>query len=166
MIPLGNLHIEFGTMLVQIIVFLILLALIIKYAMKPAMNVLNERQQYIQNQLQGAESARQEAARIADEQRKTLEEARKQAYELLESARVQKEREGEKIVKDAHERAERLIKEATTEITREKEKAVAELRDQVGTLSVLLASKIIEKEMDEKAQKDMIDGFLKQVGGR
>jgi F-type H+-transporting ATPase subunit b len=160
------LHIEFGTMLVQLISFLILLALVLKFAMKPAMKVLNERQQYIQNQIQSAESAREEASRIAAEQRKTLEEAKKQAFDLIENARAQKERESEEIYKAAQERAERLIKEASAEISREKEQAIAELRDQVATLSVLIASKIIEKELDAKQQQVMIDDFLKQVGGQ
>ncbi|MDB4868778.1 MAG: atpF [Cohnella sp.] len=166
MFRVGALQIEYGTMLVQVVVFLVLLWLVLRYAMKPAMKVLNERQNYISSQITGAEEANKEAARLADEQRRILTEARKDAQGVLEQARQQKEREGEQIIKDAQERAERLIKDAIAEIAVEKNRAISELRDQVGTLSIQLASKIIEKEMDANNNSVLIDDFLKQVGGR
>lgn len=63
-------------------------------------------------------------------------------------------------------RAERMIEDAKLEINREKEKAIASVRDQVAGLSVLLASKIIEKEMSEAEQQDTIEQFMRQVGGQ
>jgi F-type H+-transporting ATPase subunit b len=57
-----------------------------------------------------------------------------------------------------------MIKEATNEIQREKEKALASLRDEVGALSVQLASKLIEKELDGKAQAELVGRYLEQVG--
>jgi F-type H+-transporting ATPase subunit b len=166
LITLGSLHIEFGTMLVQLIAFLILLFLVAKFALRPALKVLQDRQSYIEGQLNNAESARTEAQKLIEEQKKLLEDARKQAYELLETAKQQKDREADEILKAANDRAERMMQDATAEIQREKDKAVAELREQVGALSVLLASKIIEKQMDQKDQQALIDDVLKQVGGQ
>ena len=60
--------------------------------------------------------------------------------------------------------AQRLIEDAKIEINREKEKAISSVRDQVAGLSVLLASKIIEKEMTEAEQQQTIDQFMRQVG--
>ncbi len=166
MIKLGTLQIELGTMLVQLVAFIILLWLVNKFAMKPAMKVLTDRQTYIETQISGAEESQKEAARLVEEQRQVLAQSKKEAYELLERAKMQKERDAEEIIKAAQERAERMIKDATLEIANEKNKAIAELREQVGSLSVMLASKIIEKELDASKQRETIDEFLQQVGGQ
>jgi F-type H+-transporting ATPase subunit b len=166
LIQLGELKLELGTMLWQLIVFLVLIWLVAKFAMKPAMKVLNDRQNYIHTQITDAEKANQESARLVEEQRKILAEAKKEAYDIIEQAKQQKDREGAQIIKEAQERAERLIKDAVAEIDNEKNRAIAELRDQVGTLSILLASKIIEKEMSAQDNAFVIDEFLKQAEGR
>jgi F-type H+-transporting ATPase subunit b len=166
LIQLGELKLELGTMLWQLIVFLVLIWLVAKFAMKPAMKVLNDRQNYIHTQITDAEKANQESARLIEEQRKILADAKKEAYDIIEQAKQQKDREGVQIIKEAQERAERLIKDAVAEIDNEKNRAIAELRDQVGTLSILLASKIIEKEMNAQDNAHIIDEFLKQAEGR
>ncbi len=153
-------------MLVQLICFVILLFLVIKFAMKPAMRVLNERQNHIHAQITGAEEANKKAASLVEEQLAKLEEAKREAQAIIEQAKKQKDAEGDQIIKAAQERAERLIKDAASEIENEKNRAIAELREQVGTLSVLLASKIIENEVDDKYNGAMINDFLKQVEGR
>ena len=70
------------------------------------------------------------------------------------------------ILNAANARAERLLEDAKVEISRERDKAVANVRDQVASLSVLLASKIIGKQMDEKTQQETIEQFMRQVGDR
>lgn len=166
MITLGTLHLELGTMLIQLISFLILLWLVRRYAMGPAMKIMTQRQQHIETQIVSAEKANQEASRLVDEQRKVLADAKKEAYELIESAKAQKDREGEEIMKAAKLRADRLVQQAAEEIQNEKAKAIIELREEVGFLSVMLASKIMEKEMDQSQQQRLIDDFLKQVEGQ
>lgn len=166
MISLGSLHLELGTMLVQLIAFLILLWLVRIFAMKPAMKIMNDRQAYIENQISSAEQTRDEAHRLVEEQKKILADAKKEAYNLIESAKAQKDREASEILKAAQQRAERVIQEAAAEIENEKVKAIAELREQVGTLSVMLASKILEKELNAAQQQKMIEDFLKQVEGQ
>nr|WP_212775231.1 F0F1 ATP synthase subunit B [Polycladomyces abyssicola] len=151
-------------MLFQLVAFLVLMGLLIRFALRPIMGVMEKRQAYIDEQIDTAEKNRAEAERLVAEQREALEKARKEARELLERAKVQKEREAEAIIKEAQERAERMIQEATNEIAREKEKALAELRDQVGQLAVLLASKVMEKEIDAKQQSKLVDRYLQQVG--
>jgi F-type H+-transporting ATPase subunit b len=158
------LKLELGTMLFQLVAFLVLMGLMIRYALRPVMGVMEKRQAYIDEQINTAEKNRAEAERLVAEQREELEKARKEARELLERAKAQKEREAEAIIKEAQERAERMIQEASKEIAREKEKALAELRDQVGQLTVLLASKVLEKEVDAKQQSKLVDRYLQQVG--
>ncbi|GGA45842.1 ATP synthase subunit b [Kroppenstedtia guangzhouensis] len=153
-----------GTMLFQVVAILILMFLLKRYALGPVMKVMNERSEHIEQQITTAEQNRAEAEKLVAEQKEALSQARQEAKDLLERARAQKEREAEEIIRDARERAERLISEAKSEIISEKEQAIQELRDEVGTLSVMLASKMIEKEIKAKDQSALVKKYLNQVG--
>ncbi|MGD8190351.1 F0F1 ATP synthase subunit B [Brevibacillus ginsengisoli] len=166
MFDLGAVSLEYGTMLIQLLMFLILLALVSKFAMKPAMAVMEKRRQHIENEISTAERNRQEAEALLAEQRRILDEARVEAKSILDRVSKQANDESARIIEEAKATNERLKADASAELAREVEKAKAELRDQMAGLSVMLASKIIEKELDETAQKASVDQFLKQVGDR
>jgi F-type H+-transporting ATPase subunit b len=166
LLDFGSVRLEFGTMLFQVIVFLLLIFLVSRVAMKPAMSILQRRQEHIEGQIAAAEKANAEAASLLEQQRAELKKVREEAQVILDRAKKQSEVEAQEIVVASQERAERLIEEAKLEINREKEKALSSVRDQVAGLSVLLASKIIEKEMTEAQQQDTIEQFMRQVGGQ
>jgi F-type H+-transporting ATPase subunit b len=166
MLNFGAVSINFGDMLFQVVIFLILLFIVRKYAMGPAMSVMEKRQQHIESQIASAEKARTDAESLLEEHRAALKAARDEAHALVERAKKQSEVEAKDILDSAQARSERMIEEAKAEINRERDKAISSVRDQVAGLSVLLASKIIEKEMDEKQQQATIDQFMRQVGDR
>jgi F-type H+-transporting ATPase subunit b len=158
------LQLHWGTMLFQVAVVIILIALMARFVVRPLLAMMKERQDYIDQQIATAEENRKEAEKLAAKQQEELKKARQEAKELLERAKAQKEREAEEIIRQAQERAERMINEATAQITREKEKALADLRDEVGRLSVLLAAKVLEKELDAEEQSKLVGRYLEQVG--
>jgi F-type H+-transporting ATPase subunit b len=166
MLDLGQVSLEWGTMLTQLIVFLILLLAVRKFAMGPIVAVLEKRRQHVENEIATAERSRQEAEALLAEQRRLLDEARLETKAIIDRATKQANDEAARIVQEAQATAERLKADASAELAREVEKAKAELRDQMAGLSVLLASKIIEKELDEAAQKETVDKFIAQVGDR
>lgn len=166
MVDFGAVSLEWGTMLFQAIVFLLLVLIVGKFALKPALAIMEKRRQHIEEQLKTAESNRQESEALLAEQRRLLDEARLEAKAILDRVTKQANDEAARIVNEAKATAERIKAETATEINREVEKAKAELRDQMTGLSVLLASKIIEKELDEAAQRASVEQFLKQVGDR
>ncbi|NGQ95558.1 F0F1 ATP synthase subunit B [Brevibacillus sp. SYP-B805] len=166
MLDYGAISLELGTMLTQLIVFIILLLAVRKFAMGPIMAVMEKRRQHIENEIATAERSRQEAEALLAEQRRVLDEARSESKAILDRAAKQASDEAARIIAEAQATAERLKADASADIAREVEKAKAELRDQMAGLSVLLASKIIEKELDEAAQKEAVDKFLAQVGER
>ncbi len=153
-----------GTMLFQVVVLIILIALMARFVMRPLLAMMKERQDYIDQQITTAEENRKEAEKLAAQQEEALKQARQEAKELLERAKAQKEREAEEIIRQAQERAERIINEATSQIALEKEKALADLRDEVGRLSVLLAAKMLEKELDAEEHSKLVGRYLEQVG--
>ncbi|WKB35582.1 F0F1 ATP synthase subunit B [Terrilactibacillus sp. S3-3] len=155
-----------GTILFQLIIFLLLMVLVAKLGLKPVLSIMQKRKEYINNEISSAESSRKEAEEFLNKQKAELNKVREEAHEIIERAKKQSEGEAQSIIDAAKERSERLIKEAHDEINREKDKAVASIRDEVAELSVLLASKVLEKEVDAKAYDKEIGQLLKQVGNK
>jgi F-type H+-transporting ATPase subunit b len=153
-----------GTILFQIIAFLVLMLIVSKFAMRPMLSTMQKRQDYIESEIDAAEKSRKSAEESVEEQRKALEEARNESYQIVERAKRQSEAEGNKILESARKQSERNLEEARKEILTEKEQAVAELREQVASLSVQIATKVIEKELDEKDQEKLINEYLEEVG--
>lgn len=147
-----------------IIAFLILYLLLNKYAFGPLVDIMEKRRQLIAEQVGSADKNRQEAEKLVSEQKEAFQEARKEAYDLIEEARNTSNKQAETIISQAKEEASRLKEDALRAIDIEKNKAVAELRGEVGALSVKIASKIVEKEVDAAAQQGIVDQYLKKVG--
>ncbi|WP_237446457.1 F0F1 ATP synthase subunit B [Shimazuella alba] len=158
------LSLNLGTMLAQLVIFLILMLLVSRFALRPLLATMRTRQDHIDDQIKSAEQHRLEAEKFVEDQKAALQQAREEAKEIVERAKVQKEREAEEIIRLANERAGRLMEEATNEINREKEKALAALRLEVGELSVQLATKLLGQELDQANQSKLVHRYLEQVG--
>ncbi|EHL78814.1 F0F1 ATP synthase subunit B [Bacillus smithii] len=161
---LGEAHINSGDIIFQLLMFIILLALLKKYAWGPLVGIMKQREDHIANEIEAAEKSRVEANKFLEETRQELKKAREDAQALIENAKKQGERQKDEIIAASRQEAERLKESAKAEINRQKEQAVAELRDQVASLSVLIASKVIEKELSEQDQEKLIQDFIKEAG--
>lgn len=161
-----ELQIQWGTMLFSLIIFIILFLLLRKYAFGPVMGVMEQRANEIENNIKHAENQRAEAEKLLAEQQAALNEARKDSQTILENARLTSEKQAAEIISLAKEETEQFKKVARAEMNREKEQAVEALRAQVGSLSVMLATKVIEKELDEKQQEKLLADYLKEVGNK
>lgn len=157
-------HFNGGDIIFQLLMFIILLALLKKFAWAPLMGIMKQREEHIANEINAAESSRLEAKKLLEEQRNLLKEARSDAQNLIEGARKQGEVQREEIIAAARNEAERVKEAAKLEIEQQKEKAVAEIREQVASLSVLIASKVIEKELSAADQDKLINDYIKEAG--
>jgi F-type H+-transporting ATPase subunit b len=157
-------NIHFGTMLAQLVIFALLMLLVSKFALRPLLTTVKQREDYIDQQIAAAETSREEAAKFAMEQQEVLSSARQEAKEIIARGKIQKEHEADQIIQRAQEYAERRIQEATTEIQREKEKAMADLRNEVGALTAQLTSKLLAETLDRREQSKLVDHYLQQVG--
>jgi F-type H+-transporting ATPase subunit b len=153
-----------GDIVFQLVIFLILLALLKKYALGPVMNMMKKREEHIANEINNSEQRNKEAQKLVEEQRELLKQARLEAQSLVENAKKLGEQQKEEIIQAARAEAGRLKDGALQEIEREKELAVATLREQVASLSVLIASKVIEKELNEQEQEKLINDYINEVG--
>ncbi|MCM3567213.1 F0F1 ATP synthase subunit B [Neobacillus mesonae] len=157
-------HVNFGDVFFQLIVFIILMALLKKFAWGPLMGIMKQREDHISNEINGAEQSHLEAKKLLEEQRNLLKEARTEAQALIESAKKQGDIQRDEIIAAARAEAERVKETAKLEIDQQKEKAVAAIREQVASLSVLIASKVIEKELSQADQDQLIDQYIKEAG--
>jgi len=154
-----------GDIAFQLIMFLILLALLKKFAWGPLMGIMKQREDHIANEINSAEQSRTEAKKILEEQRNLLKEARTEAQGLIENAKKQGDLQREEIITLARTEADRMKESAKLEIEQQKEQAVTAIREQVASLSVLIASKVIEKELSVEDQEKLINEYI-QEGGR
>ncbi|KEZ49081.1 F0F1 ATP synthase subunit B [Metabacillus indicus] len=160
----AGLTLNTGDILFQLVIFLILLALLRKYALGPVMGIMKQREEHIASEINASEAKHAEAKKLADEQRELLKQARTEAQSLVESAKKLGEKQKEDIILVARSEAERIKQSALKEIATEKEQAITALREQVASLSILIATKVIEKELNEKEQEKLIHDYIKEVG--
>lgn len=153
-----------ATLLAQIVDFIILLIFLRLVVYKPLVKVLGARSEHIANNIAAAEQERQQAEQLRAGYEAEMRNARVQAQEIIQKATKAGEDQALEIIENAKKEAGKLKDAALAEIEREKQKAVAELRDQVATLSILVAGKIINKTMTDQLQRSMIENFIKEAG--
>ncbi|MRH43962.1 F0F1 ATP synthase subunit B [Aquibacillus halophilus] len=151
-------------MLVQLVSFLILLALLKKYAWGPLMNKMEERENHISSEIDIAEKNRTEAEKASREASEELKKTRQEAQSIIEEAKLAGQQQEQKIIEAARTAAENIKKSAQEDIEKETEKAIQALQDQVATLSVQIASKVIEKEINAQDQEKLISEYIKELG--
>jgi F-type H+-transporting ATPase subunit b len=146
------------------IVFLLLVALLGKYAWKPILSAIKTREENIANALKSAESALNDMRELKANNEKILNQARGERDNLLKEARDTKDAIIAEAKAKATKDAERILASAREQITAEKNAAVADLKNQVASLSIEIAEKILRSELssDDK-QKALVNTLMKDV---
>ena len=152
-----------GTLIAQIVNFLILVGILTKFAYKPLMQALEERQKKITDNIESAERERQEAEEIKLGYQKQLADARAQAQAIVEKAEKLAEETKEEILKEARLESARILKTVQDEVARERELALAQLKGEVIALSMAAAAKIIEKNIDNEANANLVSSFIEKL---
>lgn len=144
--------------------FGVVLFLLRKYAWKPILTALKERETSIETALGAAKKAREEMAALQADNEKILNEARNERDQILKEAREAKETIITEAKSKAQKEGERLVSQARDTINNEKMAAITELKNQVATLSIEIAEKIIREHLssDEK-QKTLVKNLLQEV---
>ncbi len=135
-----------------------------KFAWKPILNAVNEREEGIKDALAQAENARKEMQNLTADNERILKEARNEREELLKDARSIRENMIETAKGEAQVEAEKMINKAKESIESEKLAAIADLKKQVAELSIGIAEKLMKDQLASKdAQVKLIDNMLKDV---
>lgn len=159
-----NQRLNLGDIIVTVIFFTILMVLLKKFAWGPLMGVMDQRAQLIATEIEQAEKSRQESAKVLEEQRALLKEARENAQSIVETAKKQGDTQREELITAARAEVSRMKESATLEIATEKEKAVAAVREEFVSLSILAASKVLGKEISEEDNRALIEETIVKAG--
>jgi F-type H+-transporting ATPase subunit b len=155
---------SFGLFIWQVVIFVGLIFLLKKFAWKPILDAVNEREQGIKNALESAESARNEMQNLQADNQRILQEARAERDAMLKDAREMKEKMVADAKSEAQEQGQKMIDQAKSAIESEKNAAMAELKLQVATLSLSIAEKVLKDELSNKeSQTKLVEKMLGDV---
>lgn len=153
-----------GLFIMQAIIFLVLLLLLTKFAWKPILQSLRIREESIQDALDSAENAKKEMEQLKADNEKLLDEARQEREKILKDAREVAASIKADAEEDAGKQASKMIEDARAAINTEKQAALAEVKTQVAKLSLEVTEKLLRRKLkDEKAQKELIEEFVKDI---
>jgi len=152
-----------GLFLWTILTFLVLLVLLAKFAWKPLLALLDRREEMIRQSLDDADKAKQELQRLQQESKEILSKARVEAQSILAKSRSQAEKLKGELRQAAKVQADSILRDAEKQIQVETEKAIAVIKNEVVDLSLLVASKLIKKNLSKEDNQSLIEESLKQV---
>ena len=152
-----------GLFVWTILTFLLLLTVLTKFAWKPLLKMLKDREELIRSSLEDAEKAQTELAKLNAEGEKIINKARAEAQEILSQCKSSAATLKDETLKDAKEKAKVIADNAEKQILVEKEKAIEEIKSEVVSLSLSVAEKLIRKNLSVEDNKSLIDESLSQV---
>ncbi len=152
------------TFIAQILNLFIQLYLIKRFLFKPVNEILDKRRKLADKEIREARSAQEEADSLRLKYEDSLSSAQEQADRIVSDAKTAAEDRADRILKQAEIVAAGIRSKAEADIEQEKRHAVNEARNEIGSLAMDIAGKVVEKEINEADHKKLIEDFIKQVG--
>jgi F-type H+-transporting ATPase subunit b len=152
-----------GTVIVELVTFLIMLAVLARYVYPEIVKVAEARQRQIAEQLKEAEEARAAAEQRLKEAEERLNDARKTAQGVIDAAAKSAEQLRQEMRQKAEEESKRTVEAARKEIEAERDQAVRSVRSEVANLVVAATEKVIGETLDDDKHRQLIDKAIKEV---
>lgn len=135
-----------------------------KFFLDKILAVLDQRREAADKQISDAQAAREEALAIKKTYEQNMQQATQQANEILVSAQKSATERSEKIIGEAQQQAAQIKSKASADIAMEKKKAINDAKNEISSLAMEIASKVVERELVESDQTDLIDRFISELG--
>jgi F-type H+-transporting ATPase subunit b len=152
-----------GLMFWTFVVFIFLLVILGRFVFPKITAAVEAREKALEDAIEGAKRDREEAARILAEQQRQIEAARQDAQKIIVEGRQLGEKVRAQMIEETHQQQQQMLERARSEIEREKEQAIAELRREAIELAIAGASKVIEKNLDDQANRKIVESFLSSI---
>mgnify|MGYP001769069482 FL=1 len=153
-----------GTLFWTVVIFTLFFLILTKFAWKPILNMVKQREEMIKGSLASAEKARKEMVKLQSDNEAILKKAREERESILREAREVRDKMIAEAKGKATEEAEKIVEKARTGIEREKAMALADIREQVASLSVEIASKLLGEKLGQTGEQEkLIDHYLKDI---
>lgn len=153
-----------GTFFWSVLIFGLFFIILAKFAWKPILTAVKSRDQMIKSSLESAENARKEMLKLQSDNEATLRKAREEREGILKEARDVRDKMIAEAKEKAADEAEKLVEKARISIDNEKRKAISEIQEQVTTISIEIASKILGEKLKQTGEQEkLIDNYLKEI---
>ena len=156
--------VNFWTMIFAWVNLLILYLAFKKFLFKPLKKMIDSRQKEIDDMYSDAENAKDGANKLKSEYEEKLTRANEESEEILKNALRRAQLKEEEILKDAIDEASRVLERAEEQIALEKKRALNEVKDEVSSMAIGIASAVIERDVSESEHRDLIDDFINNIG--
>ena len=157
------LRFEPGLMIWTIAIFLVLLVVLRKFAWKPLLAALDDREQSIKGALEQARKTQRETELVLAENQRRGDEALQKAEQVVEQARQEAEHVRRQVIDDAKGEAKRVTEQGLRRLEAEQRAALAEIRKTAADLAVRAAGRLVEVSLTEQQQREIVDQFLAEV---
>jgi F-type H+-transporting ATPase subunit b len=159
----GIMSVDTTLMLASVITFLVFATILWKFAWGPLLKIVDEREKTIRDQVDSAEKAAADAKATLAQHQELLRGAGRERDEILARATKDADALRAELHAKARADAEQVVARAREQMLREKDQAIAELRAEVADIAVEAASRIVKSSLSEKAQRKLVDDYIKQL---
>ncbi len=159
----GKINVNF-TLLLQMVNFIVLIAILYRFLYRPLTNFLAQRQEGIKRSLEEAAATREAAQRALEEYNAKLQASEKHAQAIREAAERAAHEEQQRLMKAAKEEASKFLSVARAEIEQDVKRAKAQLKEEVTLLSLGMAERIIGRNLEARDHQRLIEEYIKEVG--
>lgn len=159
----GLFAVDPGLFVWTLLVFLLVLWVLGKFAWGPILGALDAREQGIRKSIDDAAAMRSEAQLLLEEHRKQVADARRQSQEIVAEGRAAAERVGREIQDRARDEANRIVERARAEIERERDVALGKIREEAVELALAAASRLLRERLDEDRDRALVQQFLSEL---
>ena len=160
----GLFQINTGLSIWTLIIFLVLLGVLYKFAYPHILGAVDARERRLREVLEAAARDRAEAERLLEEQRREIAGARQQVQQLIAEGRQAAERTRTEMLDQARREQEELVERTRRELARERELLLAALRDEAVDLSLAAASKLVERRFSADEDRELVHAYLRRAG--
>jgi F-type H+-transporting ATPase subunit b len=155
---------DYGLLFWMVLTFLTVMFILKKFAWKPILSSLKEREDSIEEALESAQKARDEMGKLQADNEKILAEARSERNQMLKEAKEIRQSMIDEAKGKAGQEADKMIESARQAIQNEKTAAINEMKESIASLSIQIAEKILKKQLDDPAkQKELMDQYIKDI---
>ena len=151
-------------LLFQIVNTIILFVVLKKILFKPVLNIIDARENGIKEAIATGEQAKNEGLALKAEYEQKLSLAKNEGQEIIKQATLRAEQKSDEIISIAKEEANSLKERANKDIAQERQKVMNELKNDISSIAILAASKVIEEDIDQSKHEEMINKFIEEVG--
>jgi F-type H+-transporting ATPase subunit b len=159
----GLMSLQINLMFWTLVIFLILFWLLRKYAFPPIFKAVEAREKALEDAIAGAKRDRDEAAKLLEEHRRQIENARGEAQRFIAEGRQTAEKMRADLLEQARREQQEILERARREIEAERDRAIYELRREAVDLAIAGASKVIEENLDNNSNRRLVESFLASV---